>query len=267
MQGLVMGLAGAGNIGTVVDALLAPRFAAAYGWRTVFGLALIPAFIVLLVYTAFSKEAPGRVQKKSLADYLSLLKEPDAHWFCFYYTVSFGGFVGLASSYVLYFKDEFALSPIHAGDLAALCTAAGALLRPAGGAMADRFGGIRTLHRAYAVAAAALIFTAVAHHLPLNVITLVVASCALGIANGAVFQLLPQRFGRDIGIMTGLVGAGGGIGGFYLASSLGFSKGLTGSYFAGYSIFSALCCFAIAGLALVRTRWRSTWGARTEARV
>ncbi len=267
MQGLVMGLAGAGNIGTVLDALFAPRLAAALGWRAVFGLALIPATLVLLAYVVFSREATVQFRKKRLSDYFKLLKERDAHWFCFYYTVSFGGFVGLASSYVLYFKSEFGLTPIHAGDLAAICTAAGALLRPAGGALADRIGGIRALYRCYTIAGLALVLVAIAHHLGWNVAMLLLASGALGMANGAVFQLLPQRFGKDLGVMTGLVGAGGGIGGFYLASSLGYSKGLTGSYLAGLTVFSLLCFCAIIGLGLVKTRWRSTWGLVAQARI
>ena len=86
-------------------------------------------------------------------------------------------------------------------------------------------------------------------------------------ANGAVFQLLPQCFRRDVGVMTGLVGAAGGIGGFYLASSLGFSKGLTGSYLTGFLIFASLCFLAIIGLSLVKTRWRTTWGALANARI
>src|ERR1043166_1095160 len=237
MQGLVMGLAGAGNIGTVLDALLAPRIAAAFGWRAVFGLALIPAALVLAAYVIFSKEAPLEFRKKRLRDYFKLLKDKDAHWFCFYYTISFGGFVGLASSYVLYFKSEFALTPVQAGDLAALCTAAGALLRPAGGALADRIGGIRALYRCYTAAGLALILVAIGRHLSWNLSMFIIASGALGMANGAVFQLLPQRFGKELGVISGLVGAGGGIGGFYLASSLGYSKGLTGSYLAGLAIF------------------------------
>lgn len=267
MQGVVMGLAGAGNIGTVVDALLAPRLAAAYGWHAVFGLMLIPAVLVLLVYAIFSREAKIDFKKKTLGDYLTLLKDRDAHWFCFYYMVSFGGFVGLASSYVLFFKGEFNLPPVHAGDLAALCTAAGALLRPVGGAIADRIGGLITLQRAYLVAGVVLVGAALSHQLAFAAITLIAASASLGIANGAVFQLLAQRFGRDLGVMTGLVGAGGGIGGFYLASSLGFSKGLTGSYSAGFLIFAGLCLTAMAGLGLVKTRWRNTWGALAQARI
>jgi NNP family nitrate/nitrite transporter-like MFS transporter len=267
MQGLVMGLAGAGNIGTVLDALFAPRLAQAFGWQNVFGLAMIPAFLVFLVYVFFSREAKVEVKRKRFVDYVNLLKDRDAHWFCFYYLISFGGFVGLASSYVLYFKSEFGLSPVHAGDLAAICTATGALLRPVGGAIADRIGGIRSLFQFYAVAAIALIAAAFGHSLYLNMTVLAVASGALGMANGSVFQLLPQRFARDIGVMTGLVGAAGGVGGFYLASSLGFSKGLSGSYTIGLMVFATLCVVAIGGLFLVKTRWRTTWGALSGARI
>ena len=267
LQGLVMGLAGAGNVGTVLDALFAPRLAAALGWQAVFGLALIPAVLVLVVYSVFSREATVSYRKKRFIDYFNLLKERDAHWFCFYYTVSFGGFVGLASSYVLYFKSEFGLTPVQAGDLAALCTAAGALLRPTGGALADRIGGIRALYRFYTVGSVALILAAIGHQLVFNLVMLMIASGALGMANGSVFQLLPQRFGKDLGVMTGLVGAGGGVGGFYLASSLGYSKGLTGSYLAGLTIFALLCCCAIVGLGVVKTRWRTTWGLLAKARI
>jgi len=267
MQGVVMGLAGAGNIGVVIDSLLAPRLAAAFGWKAVFGFALIPALLVLAIYAIFSREAHVEVKKKKLSDYWTLLKDKDAHWFCFYYTVSFGGFVGLASSYVLYFKSEYGLTPVQAGDFAALCTFVGAVLRPIGGAVADRIGGIRSLYTFYVVAGVALVASTFAHHLGFNVAAFLLASGALGMANGAVFQLLPQRFGKDIGVMTGLVGAGGGVGGFYLASSLGLAKGMTGSYAAGFYIFAALCFLAIAGLGLVKTRWRTTWGAVANARI
>ena len=267
MQGVVMGLAGAGNVGVVIDSLLAPRIAAVYGWQSVFGLALIPAVLVLAVYVIFSKEAQVEVKRKKLSDYLTLLKDKDAHWFCFYYTVSFGGFVGLASSYVLYFKSEFGLTAVRAGDFAALCTFTGAILRPVGGAIADRIGGIRSLYTFYALAAVALIAGGLVHQLQFNTVCFLLTSGALGMATGSVFQLLPQRVGKAIGVMTGLVGAGGGVGGFYLASSLGMAKGLTGSYSAGFFIFAGLCVLAIGGLALVKTRWRTTWGALAQARI
>src|SRR5215468_4694086 len=180
MQGVVMGLAGAGNIGVVLDSLLAPRLAEAYGWKNVFGFAVVPAILVLICYVLVSREAPGEVKRRNLSDYWMLLKDRDAHWFCFYYTISFGGFVGLASSYVLYFKSEFGLTPVQAGDLAALCTAAGALLRPAGGALADRIGGIRALYRCYTIAGIALVLAAVGRDLRWNLPMLIIASAALG---------------------------------------------------------------------------------------
>jgi MFS transporter, NNP family, nitrate/nitrite transporter len=268
MQGLVLGLAGAGNVGVVIDALLAPRLAQAYGWNAVFGLALIPLVLVLALYVIYSKEAPNKPEKiKTLGDYFKLLREKDAHWFCFFYTISFGGFSGLAASLPIYFTSEFQLSPIDAGGWAALCLFIGAIGRPFGGGLADRWGGIRMLYALFAAAAASLVLAASAHSLPLCAAGFFLASAAFGMANGAVFQLLPQRFARDLGTMTGLAGCGGGLGGFLLASSLGFSKGLTGSYLAGLLGFAGLCLLALAGLSLVKVRWRTTWGALADARI
>jgi NNP family nitrate/nitrite transporter-like MFS transporter len=86
----------------------------------------------------------------------------------------------------------------------------------------------------------------------------------LGVGNGAVFQLVPQRFRNEIGVMTGLVGFAGGVGGFYLASSLGFAQKLTGSPSAGFLIFAGLALVALAGLTSVKGRWRTTWGAALQ---
>jgi len=267
MQGLVLGLAGAGNVGVVLDSLIAPRLAAAYGWQNVFGWALIPVLLVFVIYTIFSKDAPVEVKAKKLTDYVDLLKQRDAHWFFFYYTVSFGGFVGLASSFVLYFTSQYGLTPVHAGDFAALATLCGAVLRPVGGGLADKFGGIRALTIFYTLAGLALVGAALITPIYVNLGLLLVASGSFGMANGSVFQLLPQRFAREMGLMTGLVGCGGGVGGFLLATMLGYSKGWTGNYSGGLLIFAVLCAVALGGLCLVKTRWRSTWGAISGARI
>ena len=267
MQGLVLGLAGAGNIGVVIDSILAPRIAAAYGWPAVFGLALIPAVLVLAAYATFSQEAPVKVTPKRLVDYWRVFRDQDTHWFCFFYTVSFGGFVGLASSFVIYFNTEFGLPAVRAGDLAALCTAVGALLRPVGGALSDRIGGIRSLYFFYTAAGLALIAAGLVHELTANTALFVLASGAFGMANGSVFQLLPQRFGKELGLMTGLVGAGGGLGGFLLANFMGLSKQYFGSCSVGLFVFAGLCLLALTGLGLVKKRWRTTWGALAQARI
>lgn len=90
---------------------------------------------------------------------------------------------------------------------------------------------------------------------------------ALGMGNGAVFQLVPLRFRSELGVMTGLVGAAGGIGGFFLAKALGWSQAATGGFAAGFWVFSGLAALGLTGLALVKTRWRTTWGAVSGARV
>jgi NNP family nitrate/nitrite transporter-like MFS transporter len=267
MQGLIMGLAGAGNVGVVIDSLLAPRLAAAYGWQTVFGLVLLPVALVFAVYVMFAKDAPVEVKAKRLSDYVNLLKQQDAHWFCFYYTVSFGGFVGLGSSLVIMFTSQFGITPVQAGGYAALCTLMGAMLRPVGGAIADNLGGIRGLTIFYTGAGLALVGAAFSAALMPFFVFLMVACGFFGMANGAVFQLLPQRFAREIGVMTGLVGCGGGVGGFLLAALLGYSKGWTGNFAGGLIIFGSLCAVALIGLTMVKTRWRSTWGALSGARI
>lgn len=267
LQGTVLGLAGAGNIGVVIDALLAPRIANAYGWQAVFGFALIPAVLVFIVYAIFSKEAPLKVKPKQLRDYLELSRDKDTHCFCFFYAITFGGFAGLAASLVLYFKSTYGLTKVEAGDWAALCTFVGVMARPLGGALADRIGGIRTLTCCYMIAGIALAAAGRATTLATSVVLFVIALGALGAGNGSVFQLLPQRFGKELGLMTGLVGAGGGLGSFLLATALGWSKGVTGSYSTGLTVFAGLCVVALAGLTLVKKRWRTTWGALAAARI
>ncbi len=267
LQGTVLGLAGAGNIGVVIDALLAPRIANAYGWQSVFGFALIPAALLFVIYAIFSKEAPLKVKPKQFRGYLELSRDKDTHWFCFFYTITFGGFAGLAASLVLYFKSTYDLPKVEAGDWAALCTFIGVMARPIGGALADRIGGIRTLTFCYVIAGIALAAAGRATTLAAAVILFVIALGALGAGNGSVFQLLPQRFGKELGLMTGLVGAGGGLGAFLLATALGWSKGATGSYSLGLTVFAGLCVIALAGLTLVKKRWRTTWGALAAARI
>jgi len=97
------------------------------------------------------------------------------------------------------------------------------------------------------------------------VLFLIMAS--LGMANGSVFQLVPQRFAKDIGIMTGLVGCAGGLGGTALIKTLGWSKGSFGGYTEGFLIFAAVVVIALIGLSLVKTRWRTTWGVAAGGRI
>jgi NNP family nitrate/nitrite transporter-like MFS transporter len=267
-QGAALGIAGAGNSGTVFAALFAPGLAVAFGWNNVFGLALIPLLIVLVVYLLMAKDTADAPPAKSLSQYLTILKDKDAWWFMFFYSVTFGGFVGLASSLTIYFNDLYSLGPVVAGYCTAVCVFAGSLVRPLGGAIADRIGGVKTLSLMYGIAALLLFVMSFGQPTYKAALAIIIpVMTVLGMGNGAVFQLVPQRFRKEIGVMTGLVGMAGGVGGFYLAASLGFFKQHYGSYQIGLVIFAALAVLAILGLTGVKNRWRTTWGTSTSAKV
>ncbi|MBE7210502.1 MAG: NarK/NasA family nitrate transporter [Gluconacetobacter diazotrophicus] len=259
-QGKALGIAGAGNSGTVLAALFAPALAAAFGWRNVVGLAAIPLLLAFAVFVLVAKDSPNRPPPKPAHAYAAVLRQGDAWWFMFFYAVTFGGFVGLASSLTIYFNDQYKVGAVSAGLCTAAVVFAGSMVRPLGGALADRIGGIRTLRIMYAVACVffALIGAGLSS-IVLAVPALVVAMLALGMGNGAVFQLVPQRFGREIGVMTGIVGMCGGLGGFYLSSSLGLSRGHFGSYGPAFGGFAALAGVAFVGLELAGRRWRRDW--------
>jgi NNP family nitrate/nitrite transporter-like MFS transporter len=266
-QGKAMGLAGMGNSGTVLAALFAPALAKMFGWNAVLGLACIPLTIVFVLYMAMAKDPPGAPAAKSLAEYLTPLRQADAWWLMGFYSVTFGGFVGLAASLPIYFTDRFALTTIQAGYATAACVFAGSLVRPMGGALADAIGGVKALMAVFALAALALVGVSLSATFNAALACFVIAMLALGVGNGAVFQLVPQRFAAEIGVMTGLVGMAGGVGGFYLASSLGLAKQWTGSFAPGFLIFAGLALAALAGLALVKAGWRARWGAAQGVRI
>ena len=152
-----MGLAGMGNSGTVLAALFAPTLAKLFGWNAVLGLACIPLTIVFVAYMIMAKDAPNAPAPKPLVDYFEPLQgrpTPGGSWAST--AVTFGGFVGLAASLPIYFTDQFGLTPIIAGYCTAACVFAGSLVRPMGGALADRIGGVKTLIVVFIVAALAL---------------------------------------------------------------------------------------------------------------
>jgi NNP family nitrate/nitrite transporter-like MFS transporter len=266
-QGLALGIAGAGNSGTALAALFAPGLAKMLGWTAVIGLAAIPLAVAFVVFLVFAKDAPNRPEPKKWSEYLTVLKTTDAWWLMFLYAVTFGGFSGLSSSLTIYFNSEYKLDPVIAGFFTAACVFAGSLVRPIGGAVADKVGGVRTLIVAYAVAALCLVLAGF-HQInaPVALGVLMASMMALGAGNGAVFQLAPQRFGKEIGVITGLVGAMGGVGGFYLASTLGLAKQLTGSYQAGFLGFAGLALVALVALAALKSHWRARWPVLAEAK-
>ena len=261
-QGTAMGIAGAGNSGTVLAALFAPLLATALGWQNVFGVACIPLVLLLITYARLAKDAPGTFVKKNVSDYLRMLKDSDAWWFMFFYSLTFGGFSGFASALPGYFHDQFGFDPKTAGLATAACVFAGSVMRPLGGVLADRIGGTKSLLAVFA--STSILIATAGFHIggSLGALTLfIMAMLCLGAGNGAVFQLVPQRFSKEIAVMTGLIGMAGGIGGFILAASLGAIKQATGDYAVGLWLFSFLAALGWISLSGVKARWRTSWSA------
>lgn len=258
-QGLVMGVAGAGNSGTLLATLFAPRLAQKFGWANTFGLAMLPVLLVLLLFAILAKDSPRRGPQLGWREYAMVFREPDAAWFCFFYSFTFGGFVGLASFLTIFFHDQFGLSKVQAGDFTTLVVVAGSFLRPVGGWLSDKIGGYRLLLCLLVGLSGCLVGVSLLQALHAVVLLLFLTMAMLGMGNGAVFQLVPQRFPDRIGVLTGLVGAAGGLGGFLLPSVLGAIKDQTGQYSLGLFLFGAAFLAAALMLLHLGTRWHASW--------
>jgi MFS transporter, NNP family, nitrate/nitrite transporter len=261
-QGLAMGIAGAGNSGTALATFFGPRLAASVGWHAVFGLALIPMIATLAIFAVFAKDSPNQPPPKALRDYGAVLRQRDTWWFCLFYSITFGGFVGLASFLNSFFRVQYQLDPVTAGGYATLCVIAGSFLRPVGGYLADRLGGVRMLTALYLGVGTTMLGLSGLPPLWAGAVLMFLGMGMLGMGNGAVFQLVPQRFPREIGVLSGIVGAAGGVGGFFLPTLLGALKQTTGSFAGGFLTF-AFAALASAGiLAVVSRSWEGVFIAK-----
>ncbi|WP_052569153.1 hypothetical protein [Ktedonobacter racemifer] len=144
----------------------------------------------------------------------------------------------------------------------------GSTLRPLGGYIADRLGGVRVLSILLLLIAGTYALASLLLPIGFTGALFIVGIAFLGMGNGAVFQLVPQRFQRTIGVATGLVGALGGIGGFVLPFLLGSIKQTSGSYAAGWitlAIFAFVVLAVLRLLAALRASWRSSWATEAES--
>jgi NNP family nitrate/nitrite transporter-like MFS transporter len=259
-QGLVLGIAGAGNVGTALSSFFGPWVASSWGWHAAFGIMLVPVLATLALVASLAEDGPAHPAPKALAEYAAVLKVADTGWFCFCYAITFGGFVGLVSFLAIFFRDQYALTRVQAGAFATLCALTGSMIRPLGGYLSDRFGGIRVLTWLYLGVAATMAGVSALPGLGLCTLLLVTGMTLLGMGNGAVFQLVAQRFPGEIGVLTGLVGAAGGLGGFALPIALGGLRQLTQSYCGGFLAFALAGVSGAFALVFVGRTWEDTFG-------
>ena len=258
-KGLAMGIAGAGNSGTVLAVLFAPPLAQRYGWHAVYGLAAITMLLPMVVMWFAAKEPPDR-EHQSLREHVSCLFEKDGWAFSLIYVITFGGFIGLASFLPTYYYDQFKVTKIEAGQLTMLATLMGSGVRVLGGFISDRIGGINTLTGVLLLVAGTLVLCGMAGT-SLTITTLLFMLCfaALGAGNGALFQLVPLRWPLTTAVAGSMIGEIGALGGGFLPNAMGQSKQLAGTYLWGFVAFAVLSLAMLAMLRVVQIRWTRTW--------
>jgi MFS transporter, NNP family, nitrate/nitrite transporter len=258
-KGLAMGIAGAGNSGTVLAVLFAPPLAQKYGWQAVYGLAALTMVLPLAVMWFAAKEPPDR-EHQTLREHVACLFEKDGWSFSLIYIITFGGFIGLASFLPSYYYDQFKVTKVEAGQLTMLATLMGSVLRVVGGYISDRVGGITTLSGVLVLVAATLALCAFAGG-SVVVTTLMFMLCfaALGAGNGALFQLVPLRWPLATAVAGSMIGEIGALGGGFLPNAMGLSKQYSGSYAWGFLSFTLLTVVMLGMLRVVQIRWTRTW--------
>jgi NNP family nitrate/nitrite transporter-like MFS transporter len=257
-KGLAMGIAGAGNSGTVLAVLLAPPLAMAYGFRSVYGFAALFMLIPMLVMIIFAKEPPDK-EHQSLKQHLSCLFDKDGWVFNLVYIVTFGGFIGLSNFLPTYFTDQFGVTKVEAGQLTMLAALMGSGIRILGGWASDKLGGIRMLTIILVLVIILMTLTGLQTSLVMTTIFFILCFAALGLGNGSLFQLVPLRWPTTTAVAGSMIGEIGAIGGSIIPNLMGFSKGHTGTYAYGFFIFAVIAAVALGVLYIAQRKWTKTW--------
>lgn len=241
-QGLAMGIAATGNSGVLLATFFAPRLAAHVGWHGVFGLMIVPVMLAAVIFSLFVHESPLHNQPRTslAASFRMVFHERFMQWLCFFYGVTFGGFVGFSSFLPIFFHDQYGLDMVAAGTVTAFCGLAGSLARPVGGHWADRTGGLSLLQVGFPAIGGLCVLLAWLPP-PLWAFALTVTILLfLGFGNGVVFQVASLRYRNMMGTASGFIGAAGGLGGFFLPFWFGLLKDATGTYASGFLVFVVL---------------------------
>jgi len=248
-QGFALGVYGAGNVGQSLAAFGAPFLFAHIGFRNTFWSFAGLLAVWTIVFFSFAKDAPRTVPPKSLAQMIRPLSEKMSWVLSFFYFLTFGGFVAMSIYLPMFLTELFKLTPQDAGLRTAGFVLLATAMRPVGGWLSDRVGGLTILFWTFPFITAMAMLLTLQTMVPFTIGALGMAA-AIGLGNGAVFKLVPQYFPQSVGAVTGLVGAMGGLGGFFPPLALGIIKQQTGSFLWGFALLAlfALLCMLIARL-------------------
>jgi NNP family nitrate/nitrite transporter-like MFS transporter len=267
-KGLAMGIAGAGNSGTVLAVLFAPPLATKFGWQSVYGMAAATMVLPMIVMAVFAKEPPDR-EHQTFREHIACLFEKDGWAFSLIYVITFGGFIGLANFLPTYFYDQFKVSKIEAGQLTMLATLMGSATRVLGGYISDRWGGVNALTGLLVLVIVTLVICGLmGEQLALTTLLFMLCFAALGAGNGALFQLVPLRWPTATAVAGSMIGELGALGGGFIPNAMGLSKQHLGTYFYGFLAFAVFGVFVLLMMRVMQIRWTRTWaekGGRARA--
>ena len=237
-QGTALGVFGLGLLGQSAAVFGGAVASAAFGWQNVFRGVSVALLAWALVFGLVARDKPGAARPASVAAMLRVLRnEPVAWWLGAFYFLTFGGFVAFSIYLPTLLRAQFGLAPTDAGFRAAGFVVLATLMRPLGGWLSDRIGGAQVLSWVFGGVAGFSLLLAWPSMIPFTVGALGCAAL-LGLGNGAVFKLVPERFPRDTGTVTGLVGALGGLGGFFPPLLLGVFRDRLGVLWPAFLLLS-----------------------------
>ena len=249
-QGFALGVYGAGNAGQSLAAFGAPLLFPYVGLRNTFWTFAAILGIWAIIFLIFAKDAPRATKPKPFDQMIRPLGQRMSSILSLLYFLTFGGFVAMSIYLPTFLTEMFKLTPQDAGMRTAGFVLLATAMRPLGGWLADKVGGLKILMCIFPVVAASsglLTFESIA---PFTVGALSMAA-AIGLGNGAVFKLVPQYFPQSVGAVTGLVGAMGGLGGFFPPLLLGVIREHTGSFLWGFVLLGAFALICLGAVALI----------------
>jgi len=247
-QGFAMGIFGAGNAGAALTKFVAPSIVVAYGWQTVPKVYAVAMFVMVVLFWMFTYSDPKHKvgAHVTLGDQLKLLKDPRIWKYMQYYSLVFGGFVGLSLWMTKYYIAEYGFELTTAALLAAIFVLPSGVIRALGGWFSDKFGAYKVTWWVMWISWICLFIMSypqtqmmvktingdVSLDIGLNVWVftslLFIVGIAWGFGKASVFKFLSDEYPDNIGVASGIVGLAGGMGGFLLPIMFGALIDLTG---------------------------------------
>ena len=264
-KGLAMGIFGAGNSGSALTKFVAPAIITAFGWQMlpkVYAVAMLVTAVLFWVfsYTDKSHQAAAGVP---LAEQLKVLKDPRVWRYCQYYSVVFGGYVGLALWMTKYYVSEYGFDMRLAALLAACFSLPGGVLRALGGWISDKYGAYKVTWWVMWVCwvcffllsypQTSMVIKTVNGPASLNLALtpamftglLFIVGIAMAVGKASVFKFIGDDFSDNIGAVSGVVGLAGGLGGFVLPIMFGALVDLTGVRSSAFMLLYGTVCVSL----------------------